>query len=240
MITVIVRCLIIYIIALLIIRIMGKRQIAQMQPFELVITLIIADLATVPMSDVSIPLVNGIVPLVVLAILHFIITFISCKCLRSREFFNGKPVILVDQNGIIEDALKKLNVNINDILEACRYAGYTSLADVQFVIMETNGNISIIPNCDNTPVTREDLKIKGTEPVLPSVIISDGKYSSENMKLMGLDKETVDEYLKSEKTTAKEVIIMSYSQDGEILLQIRGQKIKEVNKKLSPKGGTND
>ena len=143
---------------------MGKRQIAQMQPFELVITLIIADLATIPMADISIPLINGIVPLIVLAILHFGITFISCKWLPTRKFFNGKPVVLVDSNGIVEEALDKLNVNINDILEACRYAGYMSLADVQFVIMETNGNISIIPNSDNTPVTREDLNIKSENP----------------------------------------------------------------------------
>ena len=240
MITVIVRCLIIYIIALIIMRIMGKRQIAQMQPFELVITLIIADLATIPMADVSIPLVNGIVPLMVLAILHFIITFISCKWLRSREFFNGRPVVLVDENGFVEDALKKLNVNINDIVEACRYAGYVNLADVQYVIMETNGNISIIPNSDNTPVTREDLKIKEDEPTLPSVIISDGKFSSENMKIMGLEKEKVESFLKNHNASIKDVIIMSYTQEGEILLQIRGQKKLTLTKILSDKGGSNE
>ena len=238
MITVIVRCLIIYIIALFIIRIMGKRQIAQMQPFELVITLIIADLATVPMADVSIPLINGIIPLVVLAILHFGITFISCKWLKSREFFNGKPVILVDQNGIIEDSLKKLNVNINDILEACRYAGYLSLADVQLVIMETNGNISIIPNSDNTPVTRQDLKVNQPEPTLPSLLISDGKYSYENINLMQVSKERLEQFLKEQNTNVKDVLIMSYSSDGEIFLQCKGQSKKELNKILSPQEGT--
>ncbi len=237
MITVIVRCLIIYIIALIIMRIMGKRQIAQMQPFELVITLIIADLATIPMADVSIPLVNGIVPLIVLAILHFIITFISCKWLRSREFFNGRPIVLVDENGIVEDSLKKLNVNINDIVEACRYAGYLSLSDVQYVIMETNGNISIIPNSDNTPVTREDLKIKEDEPSLPTIIISDGKFSNENMKILRLQKENVETFLKDHNASVKDIIIMSYTENGEILLQIRGQKKMTLNQILADTRG---
>ena len=101
MIVTVLRCIIIYIVALIVIRVMGKRQIAQMQPFDVVITLIIADLATIPMSDQSIPLLNGIIPLLLLTVLHFVTTFLSTKFLRFRKLVNGKPTILVSPAGIL-------------------------------------------------------------------------------------------------------------------------------------------
>ena len=236
MIITILRCLIIYLIALLIIRVMGKRQIAQMQPFELVITLIIADLATVPMADVSIPLFNGILPLMVLAVLHFFITLLSCKSLRIRCFFNGRPIILVTPNGIDESALKKMNVTINDVLEACRYAGYVTLEDVQYVIMETNGNISVIPKSSATEVTREDLKIKQPDPILPMIIISDGKFSDENLKSLNLTRQDIEEFLEKQKCKSTEVIIMTYSTEGDIYFQSKNESKVSLNQLLGQGG----
>ena len=187
MIVTVLRCIIIYIVALIVIRVMGKRQIAQMQPFDVVITLIIADLATIPMSDQSIPLLNGIVPLLVLTVVHFFITFLSTKILSVRKFVNGRPIILVSPAGILEDNIKKLNMTVVDVMEACRYAGYLSLEDVCYMIMETNGNISVIPNSNATEVTREDMKINKENEKLPVVLISDGKLSKENINITKVD-----------------------------------------------------
>lgn len=237
MITLILRCLIIYIIALIIIRVMGKRQIAQMQPFELVITLIIADLATVPMSDVNIPLINGIVPLLVLAILHYIITLMSCKNIKCRSFFNGRSAILIGPDGINEKEIKSLNITINDVIEACRYAGYLNLDEVQYVIMETNGNISVIPNSNSSPALREDLNIQKQDPELPLFLISDGKYSYENIKLMKLTKEDINKFLTKHDTYIKDVIVMSYTQSGKIFLQTVSQGKKVLYEQLKKETG---
>ncbi|MGN1227784.1 MAG: DUF421 domain-containing protein [Christensenellales bacterium] len=233
MIVSVLRCIIIYIIVLIVIRVMGKRQIAQMQPFDVVITLIIADLATIPMSDQSIPLLNGIVPLFVLTVIHFLITFASCKSLGIRHFVNGKPVILVSPQGILEENIKKLNMTVADVMEACRYAGYMSLEDINYMIMETNGNISVLPNSDASTVIRSDMKIEMEDDKLPVVLISDGKISQENLEIAKIDKQDLIEFLNEHNTNYKNVVIMHYASDGAIYLQVRGRDKLITNKKLT-------
>ena len=122
MITLILRSIIVYCIVLFAVRIMGKRQIGDMQPFELVITLIIADLACIPMSDTTIPIVFGIIPLFTLVILHHFFTFLNRKSILFRKIVNGKPIIIIDKNGINYPALKKLNMTLNDLTESLRIA----------------------------------------------------------------------------------------------------------------------
>ena len=233
MIVTVLRCIIIYIIALIVIRVMGKRQIAQMQPFDVVITLIIADLATIPMSDQSVPLLNGVIPLLVLTVLHFITTFLSTKNLHFRKLINGRPIILVSPTGILEDNIKKLNMTVADVMQASRYAGYLSLADVLYMIMETNGNISIIPTSEAGDVTKRDLKIKPNEDKLPVVLISDGKVSSENLELTKVDLSKLKSFLTSQGTSIKDTIIMHYSSDGKIYLQSRAKGKMLLNKILT-------
>ena len=233
MIVTVLRCVIIYIVALIVIRVMGKRQIAQMQPIDVVITLIIADLATIPMSDQSVPLLSGIIPLLVLTVLHFLTTFLSCKFLKVRKLVNGKPIILISPEGILEDNIKKLNMTIADVMEASRYAGYMSLEDVNYMIMETNGNISVLPNSDATEVVRSDLKIEMQDDKLPVVLISDGKLSNENIEITKVDEKKLLDFLSSYNATYKDVIIMHYASDGSIYLQIRNKGKYITNKILT-------
>lgn len=233
MIVTVLRSIIIYFIVLVVIRVMGKRQIAQMQPFDVVITLIIADLATIPMSDQSIPLLNGIIPLFVLTIVHFFITFASCKNLGVRHFVNGKPIILVSPQGILEDNIKRLNMTVVDIMEASRYAGYLSLDEISYMIMETNGNISVIPKSINTPVSRGDLGINIDDQKLPVVLISDGKISKENLKITQVKEKNLINFLKKYNTFSKNVIIMHYSSSGDIFLQIRDKGKIVTNENLT-------
>ena len=160
------RVIIIYITVLIFLRLMGKRQIGEMQPYEVVITLIIADLATLPMSDTNIPLLNGILPLAILVLIHFILTLITRKSTRLRRFLSGKPIIVISPNGIEYQSLKDLNMSIDDIMEMIRQNGYYSLDQIQYAIIETNGKISIISTPENSPVTSKDLKINTTTPHL--------------------------------------------------------------------------
>ena len=137
MLTIVFRAIIIYIVVLFLYRLMGKRQLGQMQPFELVLTLIIADLATIPMAEISVPVLHGIVPLLTLVLLHFLLTLLSKLSSKFSTILSGKPVIVVNPNGIDYRALKNLNLSIDDIMEAIRGAGYFRLEQVQYAIMET-------------------------------------------------------------------------------------------------------
>ena len=160
MLTLIIRSIIIYFLVLLVFRVMGKRQLGQMQPFELVLTLVLADIATIPMTEISVPLLHGIIPLLTLLVIHFLITLFSRFSNKFSELISGKPVIVINQDGIDFEAIKKLDLTIDDITESLRSAGYFSLSEVLFAIMETNGKMSVMPKIQNSPLTKEDMKIK--------------------------------------------------------------------------------
>ncbi|MDR0384341.1 MAG: DUF421 domain-containing protein [Christensenellaceae bacterium] len=144
MLNIILRVIIIYLVALFVIRIMGKRQIGEMEPFELVITLIIADLATIPMSDPTIPLWYGILPLFLMAIIHFILSKIQMKSKKFRDLISGKPVTIVDQDGINKKALSSLNISNEEFFEMLRNEGFTSIDEIETAVIERNGKLSVI------------------------------------------------------------------------------------------------
>ena len=160
MFTLLIRCVIVYSIVLVVFRLMGKRQLGELQPFEFVITLIIADLATIPMAEINIPVIHGVVPLLTLMLLHFFISWISRKSIFMRKVINGKPVLIITPDGINYDALKKLNMNLNDLNEALRNLNYCSLDQIEYAIVETNGKITVLPNADNAPLCATDFNIK--------------------------------------------------------------------------------
>ncbi len=223
-----IRVLIIYLTVLVFMRIMGKRQIGQMQPYEVVITLIIADLATLPMSDNNIPLLNGILPLAVLVIIHFIITFITRKSVGVRNFLSGKPVVIISPQGIEYEALKNLNMNIDDILEAMRQNSYNSFDQVLFAIVETNGTISIIPTSQNAPATAQDVGANNPPTKLTHVIVSDGKIIKEEMQQIDLEMDGLNKILAHLKLKAKQLILLCMDRDGKIYYQQKGESYKII------------
>lgn len=227
MLTIIIRSILIYLIVLFVFRVMGKRQLGQMQPFELVLTLIIADLATIPMAEVSMPVLHGIIPLLTLVVLHFIITFITRKSSKLRKFVSGKPMIVVNPKGIDYQALKKLNLSTDDLFEALRGCGFFSLEDVQYAIMETNGKMSVMPKSQSAPVTNQDMGIDAQEKFLPITLISEGKIIKENAELVSFSEEKVS--LFAEKyggEKIKEILILQVDQSGKGLVQLKGGKAK--------------
>ena len=227
MITVFLRVLIIYITVLVFLRLMGKRQIGEMQPYEVVITLIIADLATLPMSDTNIPLLNGILPLAILVLIHYCLTFLTRKSVNFRRIISGRPVVVVSPNGIEYKALKDLNMNIDDLLEGIRQCNYYSLDQVLYVIIETNGKMSVIPTSINAPATAQDVKANNPDAQLPHVVVSDGKIIKEQMKELNIDENKLQQILsKLNVKKLKDLIIMSIDETGKVYYQIKGEKYK--------------
>ena len=225
MVTVIIRELIIYILILVVFRLMGKRQIGQMQPFEFVLTLIVADLAVIPMSEIALPLVNGIVPLLTLVAFHYLITTLTRKSNTFSRIISGKPVIIVNPNGIDYKALKSLNITIDDLFEAIRGAGYFNFDEINYAIMETNGKVSVMPKASNAPVSAEDLKIKKQDSSIPLTIIVEGKFMEENLNLSKNNKQFFEDFLKKHNfNSIKNVLLLTIDSNNKIFLQAKNEK----------------
>ena len=230
MITLVLRSIIIYIIVLVAVRLMGKRQIGDMQPFELVVTFIIADLACIPMSDVSIPLVFGIIPLLTLVVLHHLLTILNKKSITFRKILNGRPIIVIDKNGINYKALQQLNMTLNDLTEGLRAVQCFNLQDVAYAIVETNGVISVLLKQNLSPATKEDLKVKTAETTLNVILINDGKIVNDNLKNLNLDVDFLNSIIKKQNTKSiSDVLILTINTNGEIFYQEKHKKAQSFN-----------
>lgn len=232
MLTIVVRAVIIYLVVLFLYRLMGKRQLGQMQPFELVLTLIIADLATIPMAEVSVPVLHGIVPVLTLVLLHFVLTFLSSVSNKFASFLSGKPVIVINPDGIDYKALKNLNLSVDDVFEAIRGCGYFSVEQVQYAIMETNGKMSVLPKSQYSPVTIQDLNLKNDKSVIPINIINEGKILNKNLEIAKIDENQVLKILnKANVKKIKEVLLMTIDKNGAVYLQKYGKKYQTFQTK---------
>lgn len=216
----ILRSIIIYICVLVVIRLMGKRQVGEMQPFEFVITLIIADLACIPMSELSIPLLHGIVPILTLLILHFLICFLARKFMFARYLLTGRPAIVISPKGINYKELKALNMTLDDLMELMRGCDVFNLSEIAYAIIETNGNLCVIKKSQVEPATREDLKIKTAPAALPVNIIMDGLLMKENVKMAGIDDKFIGKCIEKAKLKrVKDVLLMTLDNNGEVFIQ---------------------
>lgn len=208
---------------------MGKRQLGQMQPFELVLTLIIADLATIPMAEVSVPVLHGVVPLFTLVVLHFSLTMLSRASSKFSSFLSGKPVIVINPDGIDFRALKNLNLSVDDVFEAIRGCGYFSIEQIQFAIMETNGKMSVLPKSRFAPATAGDLKLDVSKSVVPINVIQEGKINKSNLKVLGIDEVKVKEILSQGGVKhVKDVLVLTIDKNGGVYLQKFGQKYQTL------------
>lgn len=145
MLTIVIRVIIIYIITIVVMRLMGKRQIGEMEPFELVITLIIADLATIPMADPTIPIWYGILPLLIIQVIHFFVVKLQCKSKTVRQILSGSPVIVISPKGIDRRKLKELDICEDELMELLRGKDIFDIKDIDYAILESSGKISVVP-----------------------------------------------------------------------------------------------
>lgn len=219
MLIVFVRSIIVYILLLIIMRLMGKRQLSELQPFEFVITLIIAELACIPMAEVQIPLVYGIIPIFTLFVLHLFITMLASKNLRFNKMLNGKPMVVMTPGGIDMRLLKKLNMNVTDLLHALRTAGYFYPSQVAYAILETNGQLSVLPKGYASPLTPSTAKIPSDPAEMPYPIICEGVVEHANFDLAGVSEEQVHTLLQHYKLKVKDVLLLSVNGGKEVYLQ---------------------
>lgn len=235
MLTIVVRAIIIYLVVLFLYRLMGKRQLGQMQPFELVLTLIIADLATIPMAEVSVPVLHGIVPLLTLVILHFVLTFLSKISNKFASFLSGKPVIVINPDGIDYKALKNLNISVDDVFEAIRGCGYFKIEQIQYAIMETNGKMSVLPKSQYAPVTVEDMQLETEKSAIPINIVNEGKIVKDNLPIADINETDVKNILERAKIKkVKDVLILTVDKNGAVYIQKFNEKYQTMQ--LKPLG----
>lgn len=187
MFTVLIRTIILYILVITSMRIMGKKQIGELEPFELAITIMISELASLPMQDNRVPLINGIIPIITLILLQVIFSTIQLKSESFRKLVNSTPSVLIRKGKFNIEELKRQQFNINDLMEELRLGGYFNPSDVEYAILETSGKISIIPKIELNPVTKKDMNILSVQDKIPVTIILDGKVNVPNLKLIKKD-----------------------------------------------------
>lgn len=225
MLVLVVRTLILYLVVVIALRVMGKRQIGELQPSELVVAIMISDLASVPMQAINIPLITGIIPALTLIIAEVVMSFISLKSRAARKFITGEPSIVVYNGHVNEQELGKLRFNLNDLLEELRIAGYPNLNDVEVAVLETNGKLSVIPTTQARPVTVRDMQVQNPDQEgLPYMMVTDGEYNDEEIRRSGKSREWLNKQLqKHHVASVKEVFIASLDVNDSLFLQMRGQ-----------------
>ncbi len=223
MLIVFVRTTVIFVTLLIIMRLMGKRQIGEMQPFEFVITLIIADLACIPMSEVSIPLLYGISAILALFILHQILSALEESGVFMKRAISGKPSLVINSNGIDFTELKRNNIDVDDLIASLRTLGYFSIDDVSYAIFESNGKLSAVKNAAKTDVAS----------LLPVVVVNNGKLNRKNLSLIKTDEKEISEFVKKQKVkSVKNVGLMTLDNSGRVYFQTYGDKYKILNMPL--------
>lgn len=192
-----VRTVILYLFIIAGIRLMGKRQVGELEPSELVLALIIADLAAVPMQDYGIPLLSGIIPILTLLCITMIISVLSMKSVGFRALICGRPSIIVENGKLHQREMAKNRFTVDELMEELRMKGITDISTVKYAILETNGQISVLPFADQKPPTAKDMAVAPKEAGLPLVIINDGRVLEHNLKTRGYDQVWLSKQLKS-------------------------------------------
>ena len=213
------RAIILYIIVLIVMRLMGKREIGQLQPFELVISIMIADLASTPMTDVGTPITNGIIPILGLLVMHLVISVINMKSIRGREIICGRPTILIYRGKIDEKALKKERFTINELEERIRGSNVYSLGDVEYAILETSGQVTVIQKPEKRTTTPQDFNITPEYEGIPYDLVVDGRVMEDNLKAIGKDINWLNQQLKKFKIKPDEALIVTLDGKGEFFCQ---------------------
>lgn len=226
MLSLFVRCIVIYFFLLVAMRLMGKRQLGELQPFEFAITLVASELACIPMGDPNIPIVYGIISVFTLFLVHIIITKLAVKSLRFRKVLNGKPVIVIERGNILPEIMKELNMNIDDLLEALRGNGYFNPAEVEYAIVETNGSMTVLPKSEAKPLTPADVKVELPRSSMPVTAIMEGNFMGANIAALdGIDKERILRLLASVDIEQKDVLLLLVAGDDVFVQPYKGDSM---------------
>ncbi len=218
MITAFFRTIILYFVLMAGLRLMGKRQIGELEPSELVLTLIISDLAAVPMQDFGIPLVYGVLPIVTLLCLSMILSFCNLKSVRFRSLLCGQPAMIIREGRLVQRAMAKNRFTVDELYEQLRGQGITDLANVKYAILETSGKVSVLPYTKDSPMTPKVMGAEVSDDVtLPVLLINDGHVMSENLRQSGYNETWLTKQLQERRLASpKEVFLLTVDETGSV------------------------
>jgi len=206
-------------------KIMGKRQIGQLQPFELVVVLILSEIASSAMQSAAAPILNSLIPIATIAIIQVIMAIINLKSERLRNLICGKPSIIISKGRIVQSEMTKLRMNINDLQEELRANGYFDIADVQYAIMETNGHLSIMPKTDKRPLQPGDLSLNLQQEEPSTAVILDGHINHQALRSINKNKAWLQEQMrKNHIINASDIFIAHADSEGNFSFQLKEAK----------------
>ena len=219
------RTLILYVLVLVSMRLMGKSELSKMSPFQLVIVFMIAELAAIPIDDPAVSLVNGVMAIFTLMFLQILISYLSIKSERFKNFVTGKPSILIDKGRLNVKELRRLRITSTDLMEQLRLENCPSLSDVQYAIMESNGQLTVIPKADFQPLKPRDMKLAVSEETLPVILISDGTLYSRNLLLVGISEKVFHNQLAAKGLQSIQDIFLAFcDEDKKIHIYLEAEK----------------
>ena len=204
-----IRAILLYIIIIFAVRMMGKRQISEMQTSELVITLLMSNIASIPMQDTEQSMLSGIIPIMVLLVCEILISYLMLKKSGIRRLICGKPVIVINDGTVDQNAMKELRISTEDLYEQLRQKDVFDISEVAYAILETNGKMSVFKKSQYETLTAKDMEIQKDESILQVAVISDGEIAKSSMKICGLGTNWLFETLKNENIALKDVFIMT-------------------------------
>ena len=212
------RSILLYPLLIVVVRLMGKRQVGQMEPAEFVVTMLVADLASIPMQDGGIPLLTGVIPILTVLSTELVLSTLSMRSLKFRKLLCGKPVILIENGNILQKNLRRTRVTLDELMGHLREKDVLDLQSVQYAILETNGNLSVFPYPKEKPASAKDAGISVKKQFLPVAVISDGKILQDNLALLRKDAVWLKRVLDSHKTSPEQVFLMTADRSDKILI----------------------
>ena len=224
MLTIFVRAVLLFLLSVLAMRVMGKRQVGQLQPFELVVVIMIAELATTPMGDVGTPLLDGVLPMLALIVCHGLLTGAAMRWEHFRAWLCGRPAVLIQHGAICETELRKTAMTLSDLMALLRIGGVQDVAQVETAVLETGGQMSVFPKAADRPLTPGDMSLSVAREGLPLPLIMDGRVQQHNLRRGGLTESWLKKMLHSlGYTSPGEVFFLCVNASGKLLCQGRGK-----------------
>lgn len=211
-----IRAVIIYIFVVLAVRVMGKRQIGELKPHELVITILVSQIASIPLQDNAMPLANSIIPLLILIGFEIIASIVSMKSIRFRNALQGKPIFVIRHGKLDEKQMRRLRFTMDDLVDALRQKDVFDISQVEDAVVETNGSLSVMLKPEYSPVTPEQLNLKVKDDGMPVVIVMDGKPVSEYFGAEKIKNSEIELLLKKHDLQAKKIMLLTVDDSGNL------------------------
>ena len=224
MINLVVRCIIIYFIVIAMVRLMGKRQIGELQPSELVITILISDVASMPLQNMEMPLLNTVTSLLILVMFEVLLSILSIKNRKVRKILQGNSVMIIKNGKLFEDRLRMIRYSVDDLMEALRLKDIFDISQVEYAYIETNGAISVELKPEHRTITPNDLSLITEKVSIPCLVICDGEIDESEFDVCNITKEKLQSSLDDKELSVKEILLMTVDSSGRSYIKLKEAK----------------